>query len=77
VNDTSACWDEDARPPVGEPESRMAVECPARHVGNGERDNTWTAGKDPVVDEVKGTHAAVIACLLGGRPDREQVQGGA
>ena len=29
MNDTSSCWREDARPPVGEPYGRMAVECPA------------------------------------------------
>src|SRR5712692_1090063 len=77
MNDTSSCWREDARLPVGEPCSRMAVECPASRVGNGERDNAWTARKDPVVDEINGTHPAVVACLLCGRPDREEVQRGA
>jgi hypothetical protein len=73
VSDTSSCWREDTRLPVSEPNGRMAVECPALRVGNREGDNTWVAGKDPVVDEVKGTHPAPVSCPLGGRPDREQV----
>jgi len=32
------------------------------------------AGQDPVVDEVKGTNPAVVACLSGGRPDSEEVE---
>jgi hypothetical protein len=74
MNDTSACWREDACLPVGEPYGRMAIECPALRVGNGEGDNTWRAGKDPVIDKVEGTDPAVVACLLGGRPDREEVE---
>ena len=74
MNDTSSCWREDTRLPVSEPYSRMAVKCPAWRVRNGEGDNSWLAGKDPVVNEVKGTHAAVVACLLGGRRDREEVE---
>jgi hypothetical protein len=74
MNDTSSCWRADTRLPVSELYSRMAVECPAWRVRNGEGDNTWLAGKDPVVNEVKGTHAAVVACLLGGRLDREEVE---
>src|SRR5690349_17551877 len=35
------------------------------------------AGKDPVINEIKETHAAVIACLLRGRLDREEVERGA
>ncbi len=77
MNDTSSCRREDTRLPVGEPYSRMAVECPALRVGNGEGDNAWTARKDPVVDEINGAHPAFVACLLGGRPDREEVERGA
>jgi hypothetical protein len=74
MNDTAPCWREDTRLPVGEPHGRMAVECPALRVGNGEDDKTWRAGKDLLIDEVKGTDPAVVACLLGGRPDREEVE---
>ncbi len=74
MNDTSFRWREDTRLPVGEAYGRMAVECPALRVGNGEGDNTWMAGKDPVVNEVKGTDPAVVAYLLGGRHDREEVE---
>ena len=74
MNDASSCWREDTRLPVGERYGRMAVECPASRVGNGEGDNTWMAGKDLVVDEVKETDPAVVACLLGGRRDREEVE---
>ena len=74
MNDASSCGRDDTRLPVGEPYSRMAVECPALRVGNWEGDNAWTAGKDPVVDEINGTHPAGVACLRGGRPDREEVQ---
>ncbi len=73
MNDTSFCWREDTRLPVGEPYGRMAVECPALRVGNGQGDNTRRAGKDPVIDEVKGTDPAVVAHLPGGRRDREEV----
>ena len=74
MNDTSSCWREDIRLPVGEPYGRMAVQCPAWRVGNGQGDNTRRAGKNPVIDEVKETDPAVVACLLGGRPDREEVE---
>jgi hypothetical protein len=74
MNDTSSRWREDTRLPVSEPYGRMAVECPALRVGNGEGDNTWMAGKDAVIGEVEGTDPAVIASLLGGRPDREEVE---
>ena len=74
MNDTSSCWREDTRLPVSEPYSRMAVECPALRIGNGEGHNTWVAGKDPVVNGIKRTHPVVVACLLGGRPDREEVE---
>ena len=73
MSEASSCWREDTRLPVGEPYRRMAVECPALRVGNGERDHAWTAGKDPVVDEVNGTYPTVVARFRGGRPDREEV----
>src|SRR5712691_766393 len=77
MNDTPSCWREDTQLPVGEPYSRMAVECPALRVGNGERDKAWAAGKDSVVDEINRTHPAIVASLLGGWPHKEDVQRGA
>ena len=74
MSDASSCWREDTRLPVGKPYGRMAVECPALRVGNGEGDNAWRAGKDLVIDEVKGTDPEVVACLLGGRPDGIEVE---
>ena len=74
MNDTSSGRREDTRLPVGEPYGRMAVECPALRVGNGQGDNTRKAGKDPVIDEVNGTDPAVVAYLLHGRRDREKVE---
>src|ERR1700733_12081397 len=59
MNDTSSRWREDPRLPVGKLYGRMAIEGPAWRVGNGKGDNPWTAGKDPVIDEVNGTDPAI------------------
>lgn len=74
MSDTPSGWREDARLPVGEPCSRMAVDRPALREGNGEGDDAWMTRKDTVIDGVKGTHATVVARLPGGRLDREKVE---